>query len=40
MAEVGVQFGRHWKRGRPRKDLVQKTGIAIAAKQQIQFSLF
>jgi putative transposase len=40
MAEVGAQFGRQWRRGRPRKDGMQKTGIAIAAKQQVQFSLF
>jgi putative transposase len=40
MEEVGAQFGRQWKRGRPRKDGRQKTGITIAAKQQVQFSLF
>jgi hypothetical protein len=40
MEEVGAQFGRQWKRGRPRKHGRQKTGITIAAKQQVQFSLF
>jgi putative transposase len=40
MAEVGAQFGRQWKRGRPRKDEPQKTGITITAKERVQFSLF
>ena len=40
MAEVGAQFGRQWKRGRPRKDELQKTGITITAKERVQLTLF
>ncbi len=40
MAEAGAKFGRQWKRGRPRKDGMQKTGDAIAAQQKVQHSLF
>jgi len=40
MAEVGAQFGRQWKRGRPRKDDLQKAGITITVKEPLQFPLF